>query len=73
MGRHPIPITYSQKPKKNPKMGRDPMISALSYDPPSTSCRSPKIGQYDQESPKTWSRANRPPTLTCDSSQVTRI
>jgi hypothetical protein len=58
MGRHPIPITYSQKPKKDPKVGRDPVISASSCAPPSTGCRSPKIGQYDQESPKTWSRAN---------------
>jgi hypothetical protein len=34
------------------------MISALSCSPPSTGCRSPKIGQHDKETPKTWSRAN---------------
>jgi hypothetical protein len=58
MGRHPIPVTYSQKPKKDPKVGQDPVISASSCAPPSTGCRSPKIGQHDQETPKTWSRAN---------------
>jgi hypothetical protein len=54
-------------------MGRDPVISTSSCAPPSTGYRSPKIGQHDQESPKTWSRANRPPTLTCDSSRVTLV
>jgi hypothetical protein len=33
------------------------MISASTCAPPSTGCRSPKIGQHDQETPKTWSRA----------------
>jgi hypothetical protein len=45
MGRHPILITDSQKPKKDPKVGRDPVISALSCVAPSTGYRSPKIGQ----------------------------
>jgi hypothetical protein len=73
MGRHPIPVTYSEKPKKDPNVGQYPAISASSYTPPSIGYRSPKIGRHDQESPKTWSRANRSPTLTCDSSRVTLI
>jgi hypothetical protein len=73
MGQHPIPVTYSQKPKKDPKVSQDPVISTSSCAPPSTGCRSPKIGHYGQESPKTWSRANMPPTLTCDSSRVTLV
>jgi hypothetical protein len=44
MGQHPIPITYSQKPKNDPKVGRDPVISTSSCDPPSIGCQSPKIG-----------------------------
>jgi hypothetical protein len=35
------------------------MISASSCAPPSTGCRSSKIGHHDQQIPKTWSRANR--------------
>jgi hypothetical protein len=53
MVKHPIPITYSQKPKKDPKVGRDLVISTSSFSPLSTGYRSPNIGQYDQESPKT--------------------
>ena len=64
-GQHPFPITYSQKPKSDPKMGRDYEIFASSGAPSSIGCQSPK---NDQVSPKTWSRANMPPTLTCDSS-----
>jgi hypothetical protein len=30
MGRHPNPITYSPKHKKDPKMGQDPVISTPS-------------------------------------------
>jgi hypothetical protein len=60
MGRHLIRVTYSQKHKKDPKVGRDPVISALSCTPPLTGCQSPKLGQYDQKYPKTWSRANTP-------------
>jgi hypothetical protein len=44
-GRHPFPITLSQNPKRDPKVGRDPLISALSGAPSSTGCRSPKNGQ----------------------------
>jgi hypothetical protein len=73
MGQYLNPVTYSQKPKMDTKVGRDPMISALSCAPPSTGYQSPKIGQYDQETPKTWSRANMLPTLTCDSSRVTLV
>jgi hypothetical protein len=58
MGQYPNPVTYSPKPKMNPKVGQDPMIFAPSCAPPSTGCRSPKIGQYDQETLKTWSKAN---------------
>ena len=68
MGQHPIPITLSQKPKKDPQVGRDPVISASSCTPSLTSYQSPKIGQHDKGYIKTWSRANRPPTLTYDSS-----
>ena len=32
-----------------------------------------EISKNDQSFPKTWSRANRPPTLNCDSSQVTQV
>jgi hypothetical protein len=35
------------------------MVSDLSCAPPSTSCRSSKIGHHDQEITKTWSRANK--------------
>jgi hypothetical protein len=73
MGQPPIPVIYSQKPKKDPKGGQDPMISTSSFAPPLTGCQCPKIGQHDQESPKTWSRVNRPPTLTCDLSRVTLV
>ena len=45
MGQHPIPVTYSKKPKKDPKGGLasdiSPSLCALS----STGCRSPKNGQ----------------------------
>jgi hypothetical protein len=67
MGQHPNPITLSQ----NPKVGRDLVISASFCAPPSTGFRSLKIGQHDQETPKTWLRANMPPTLTCDLSRLT--
>ena len=73
MGRHPIPVTYSQIPKRTQKKGWDPTISASSCIPYSTSCRSPKMVKYDQVFLKTWSRANRPPTLTCDSFRVTLV
>jgi hypothetical protein len=73
MGRHPNPITLSPKTQKDPKVGQDPLISASYCAPPSIGYRSPNIGQYDQESSKTWSRANRPPTLTYDSSRVTLV
>jgi hypothetical protein len=53
-------MLHIPKPKKDPKVGQDPMIFTSSCTPPLTGCRSPKIGHYDQESPKTWSRANIP-------------
>jgi hypothetical protein len=34
------------------------MMSSSSSTPTSIGYRSPKIGQHDQESPKTWSRDN---------------
>jgi hypothetical protein len=73
MGQHPHTRYIIPNPKKDPKRVRDPMISSSSCALPSIGYRSPKIGQIDQGSPKTWSRANRPPTLTCDSSRVTLI
>jgi hypothetical protein len=73
MGQHPFPITYSQNPKRDPKVGQDSAISTSSSVPSSTGCRSPKNGQHDQYYPITWSRANRLPTLTCDPSQVTLV
>ena len=44
-GRHPFPITYSQNPKRDPKVGRDPLIFASSGAPSSTCYQSPKNGQ----------------------------
>jgi hypothetical protein len=72
MGQHPNPITYSQKPKRDPKVGRDPVISASSCAPPLIGCQRPKIDHYDQESPKTWSRANNSPVEAHVSSMITR-
>jgi hypothetical protein len=37
-GQHPFPITYSQNPKRDPKVGRDSAISASSGAPSSTGC-----------------------------------
>jgi hypothetical protein len=68
MGRHPFPITLNQNPKRGPKVHRDIVISVSPGDPSLTGCRSPKMVNYDQVFLKTWSRANRPPTLTYDSS-----
>ena len=45
MGRHPYPITYSQNPKRDPKVGRDPLTSASSGAPSLIGCQSPKNGQ----------------------------
>jgi hypothetical protein len=45
MGRHPIPVTLSQKPKKDPKVGRDSAIFASSSAPSLTGCQSPQNGQ----------------------------
>jgi hypothetical protein len=45
MGRHPFPITLSQNPKRDPKVGQDPLISDSSGAPYSTGCQSPKNGQ----------------------------
>ena len=73
MGRHPFPITLTQNPKRAPKVGRDPMISASPGAPSLIGCRCPKTVKYDQVFLKTWSRANRPPTLTYDSSRVTLV
>jgi hypothetical protein len=58
MGCHSHTRYIISNPKKDPKRGRDPVISASYCAPPSIGCRSPKIGQLDQGSPKTWSRAN---------------
>jgi hypothetical protein len=55
MGLYPIPITCSQIPKRS----QDPMISASSFALSSIGCQSPKIGQLEQGSHKTWSRANK--------------
>jgi hypothetical protein len=73
MGRHSHTRYIFPNPKKDPKRGRDPAISASSYAPPSPGCRSPKICQLDQGSPKTCSRANKAPTLTCDLSRVALV
>jgi hypothetical protein len=42
MGRHPFPITLTQNPKRAPKVGRDPVISASPGAPSLTGCRCPK-------------------------------
>jgi hypothetical protein len=42
MGRHPHTHYIILNPKKGPKRGRDPMISASSCAPPLTAYRSPK-------------------------------
>jgi hypothetical protein len=73
MGQHPFPITLTQNPKRAPKVGRDPVISASPGAPSLIGCRCPKMVNYDQVFLKTWSKANRPPTLTCDSSRVTLV
>jgi hypothetical protein len=44
-GRHPFPITYSQNPKRDSKVGQDPLIFASYGALFSTGCRSPKNGQ----------------------------
>jgi len=49
------------------------MISASPGAPSLTGYRSPKTVKYDQVFLKTWSRANRPPTLTCELSRVTLV
>jgi hypothetical protein len=78
MGRHPIthyinpskPFSWSMSPKNK----QDTMISALLgcsiFDQP---IEVPKLVKQDQCFLKTCSRANKPPTLTCDSSRVTQI
>jgi hypothetical protein len=54
MGRHPNPITQYQKPKKGSISCDLHFVLCSSFDRLSKS----KIGQHDQESPKTWSRDN---------------
>ena len=73
MGQHPFPITLTQNPKRALKVGRDPMISASAGAPSLIGCQCPKMVKYDQVFLKTWSRANRPPTLTSDSFRVTQV
>jgi hypothetical protein len=48
MGQHSFPITLTQNPKRAPKVGQDPMISASPGTPSLTGCRSPKTVKYDQ-------------------------
>jgi hypothetical protein len=73
-GRHPFPINiFPQKPKKVPqKVARS---HDLHFAMRSVFDRQLKYQtvNYDQVFLKTWSRANRPPTLTCDSSRVTLL
>jgi hypothetical protein len=38
MGQHPFPITLTQNPKRDPKVGRDPMISTSPDAPSLTGC-----------------------------------
>jgi hypothetical protein len=45
MGRHPHTHYIIPNTKKDTKRGRDPVIFASPCAPPSTGCRSPKIGQ----------------------------
>jgi hypothetical protein len=73
MGLHPFPITLTQNSKRAAKVGQDPVISASPGTPSLTGCRCPKTVKYDQVFLKTWSRANKTPTLTCDSSRVTLV
>jgi hypothetical protein len=45
MDRHPFPITSTQNPKMDPKIGLASLISALHCAPSLARCRSPKSGQ----------------------------
>ena len=44
-GQHPLPITSTQNPKMDPKIGLASLISALCCTPSLASCRGPKSGQ----------------------------
>jgi hypothetical protein len=52
MGQHSHTRYIIPNPKKGPKRGRDPMISASSCAPPSTACRSPKIRSNMTKNPQ---------------------
>jgi hypothetical protein len=45
MGQHPHTRYIISNPKKDPKRGRDPVITASACAPPSTGYRSPKVGK----------------------------
>jgi hypothetical protein len=75
MGRHPI--THYKNPNE-PLVGSTKQVrSVISALPGCSIFDQPvdvqKVVKPDQCFLKTWSRANRPPTLTCDSSRVTQI
>jgi hypothetical protein len=78
MGKSHGPTSHSryiiQKSPKGPKSGAEipqyPLRLALHLR---QAVKVPKMVKHDQVSPKTWSRANMPPTLTYDSSRVTLV
>ena len=73
-GRYPFPITIFPKSPKTPKQrGEDPVIFSSPCAPSPTGFQSTENGQIWPSIPQNWSRDNRPPTLTCDSSRVTLI
>jgi hypothetical protein len=45
MGRHPFPVTSTQNPKMDPKIGLASLFSASRCAPSLASCHSPKSGQ----------------------------
>jgi hypothetical protein len=45
MGRHPFPITLTQNPKRDPKLGLASLISASHCAPSLANCRNPKNSQ----------------------------
>ena len=68
MGRHPFPVTSTQNPKMGLKIGLASLFLHRIALLPWQAVIVQKVVKYDQVFFKTCSRANRPPTLTCDSS-----
>jgi hypothetical protein len=59
MGRHPFPVTSTQNPKMDPKIGLASLLPLLIALLPWQAAAFPKVVKYDQVFFKTWSRANR--------------